>query len=87
MSLPKNSSPSSRDSFRPDLALRVGFAGKRDLTEAQVTRVKQRLHDVFGIIGWRLVEIAPMDDAHGERPVPAIAQFYSDRQPTLSSIP
>ena len=61
----------------PDLVLRVGFAGKRQLDEAQTETITTRLRDVFGVIGWRLVEISPMDDATNERPVPAIAKFYS----------
>ncbi len=73
-------------SLKPDLVLRVGFAGKRALTEAQTQVVKHRLRDIFGVIGWRLVEISPMDDADGERDVPSIARFYSDRPPTLRLI-
>ena len=51
----------------PDLVLRVGFAGKRQLDEAQTETITTRLRDVFGVIGWRLVEISPMDDATNER--------------------
>lgn len=67
----------------PDLVLRVGFAGKRDLDAAQSETVRNRLLDVFSTIGWRLVEISPLDDATNERPVPSIAKFYSQKPPTF----
>jgi hypothetical protein len=70
----------------PDLVLRVGFAGKRQLDLAQTAIVRNRLRDVFSIIGWRLVEISPVDDAVNERPVPSIAKFYSHQRPTLRLI-
>ncbi|MBC8126495.1 MAG: hypothetical protein H8M99_05040 [Gloeobacteraceae cyanobacterium ES-bin-144] len=70
----------------PDLVLRVGFAGKRQLDAGQSETVAARLRDVFSVIGWRLVEIAPMDDAANERPVPSIARFYSQKRPTLRLI-
>ncbi|MBC7979030.1 MAG: hypothetical protein H7Y36_00535 [Armatimonadetes bacterium] len=78
------SSPSSP--LFPDLVLRVGFAGKRQLDAIQTETATTRLRDVFGVIGWRLVEIAPMDDAEKERPVPSIAQFYSHKRSTLRLI-
>lgn len=70
----------------PDLVLRVGFAGKRELDAAQSETVRNRLLDVFSVLGWRLIEISPLDDATNERPVPAIAKFYSHKQPTLRLI-
>lgn len=70
----------------PDLVLRVGFAGKRRLDQAQTETVATCLRDVFGVIGWRLVEIAPLDDAENERSVPSIAKFYSLKRPTLRLI-
>ena len=78
--------PSPSPPLAPDLVLRVGFAGKRELDAAQSETVRHRLRDVFSTIGWRLVEIAPMDDATNERPVPAIAKFYSHQRPTLRLI-
>jgi hypothetical protein len=68
------------------LVLRVGFAGKRQLDAAQTETVRTRLRDVFSVLGWRLVEISPLDDATNERPVPAIARFYSHKRPTLRLI-
>ena len=70
----------------PDLVLRVGFAGERQLDATQTETVQKRLRDVFSVIGWRLVEIAPIDDAVKERPVPSIARFYSFQHPTLRLI-
>jgi hypothetical protein len=70
----------------PDLVLRVGFARKRELDAAQSATIRNRLLDVFSVIGWRLVEISPLDDATNERPVPAIARFYSSKRPTLRLI-
>lgn len=77
---------SSDSPLTPDLVLRVGFAGKRELDAAQSETVRKRLLDVFSVIGWRLVEISPLDDATNERPVPAIAKFYSHKRPTLRLI-
>lgn len=76
----------SSSPLAPDLVLRVGFAGKRQLDRAQTETVRNRLLDVFSVIGWRLVEISPLDDATNERPVPAIAKFYSHERPTLRLI-
>lgn len=55
----------------PDLVLRVGFAGKRQLDQSQTENVRNRLRTV---ICWRLVEISPFDDAENERSVPSIAR-------------
>jgi hypothetical protein len=35
------------------LVLRVGFTGKRQLDRAQSETVRNRLHNVFSVIGWR----------------------------------
>lgn len=78
--------PSPNSPLSPDLVLRVGFAGKRQLNIAQTETVQNCLRNIIGVIGWRLVEIAPMDDAVNQRPVPNIAQFYSHKRPTLRLI-
>ena len=83
--LPAKQQPQSPP-LAPDLVLRVGFAGKRQLDHAQTETVRTRLRDVLSTIGWRLVEIAPMDDAANEHQVPAIAKFYSRNRPTLRLI-
>ena len=72
-------SPSS-----PDLVLRVGFAGKRELDAAQSETVRNRLRDVFSVIGW------------GERtrprvpspaPSPETCACHPGRSPTEASPP
>jgi hypothetical protein len=89
VSHPASSSKSSlsfTSPLAPDLVLRVGFAGKRQLDPSQSETVAKRLLDVFSVIGWRLVEISPLDDASNERAVPTIAKFYSHKRPTLRLI-
>ena len=69
---------------KPDLVLRVGFAGKRDLAGA--VKLDERLHDIFAAAGRLLVELSPGNTESGATPAPKIANFFSQAPPVLRLI-
>jgi hypothetical protein len=91
MSLPAHPGSDSEISTafpkRPDLVLRLGFAGNRELpSEGVGTRgIQASIREVLSFLGSRLVELAPgtVSDANS---LPWICRFYSDARPRLRLI-
>lgn len=70
---------------RPRLVLRVGFAGRKELTEDETQRLSGQLREVLTTIGHRLAAIAPgVPVSAGSEP--AVSTFYAQRPPLLRLI-
>jgi len=67
----------------PDLVLRIGFAGNRDLP-SDVGPLNRSLDRVLGVLAKRLAEIRA--EVHTVGKAPTITRFYSNKQPTLRLI-
>lgn len=73
----------SRDSHKPDLVLRVGFAGNRQLPDE--SRVAKSLATVISLLEEELVLLHP--NLHKSyQPPPSITQFYSSQPPRLRMV-
>ena len=66
---------------KPDLVLRVGFAGNRNLPPDRLGELETALAAVYATIGTWLKEIAPGVPLEG--PAARITQFYPARPPLL----
>lgn len=64
---------------RPDLALRLGFAGNREIPDRVL--LARAVDDVMRVVIQRMNELAP-----GEAKPQGITQFYSDKKPTLQIV-
>src|SRR5437867_2546313 len=68
---------------KPNLVLRIGFAGNRDLP-ADTGPLEAALHSIFATLAQRLQEIAQGNLSPHD--VPTIARFYSPTRPVLRLI-
>lgn len=80
----QSTSPVSKEyEEKPQLVLRVGFAGNARLGEADPEVQKRRIGEVLEMIGEDLAAIAPGTDCTRDKEIPKIAKFYSDGLPLL----
>ena len=71
----------------PELVLRLGFAGNRNLPAAKLDSLREALRTVFETIGTGLKEISTNAQGQGKsqkiKKAEPITRFYSDRPPLL----
>jgi hypothetical protein len=67
---------------RPRLVLRAGFAGRKDLTSAEATRLETALADVLHALGHRLAAIAPGVPVEAGKE-PRVSAFFQAQAPLL----
>lgn len=70
---------------RPRLTLRLGFAGRRQLSEAEALVLDESLDQILGTVGSCLSELAPGVPMKGEEEL-NITSFYSTECPVLRMV-
>jgi hypothetical protein len=67
---------------RPRLVLRAGFAGRKDLSPEECSRLESSLRLVFSTLGHRLAALAPGVPI-GAGTKPQVAKFFAPQCPLL----
>src|SRR4051794_40890194 len=68
----------------PDMVLRVGFAGNREMPIGNEAAVQAAIGEVLVVMAQRLAEI--VKEAHDQKRAPKTIRFYSKNVPTLRLI-
>ena len=83
MTLPTQTTPRSQTlPPRPRLVLRVGFAGRKELSTAERSRLVSALHEVLSTVGHELAALTPGVPVRADEK-PRIASFFAPECPLL----